>query len=182
MANVKLVGSHVGVSIGERRPFADGPGRYRDHAHSCRQRCVVSQRRGLHRKTGRADGHAQRHLFPPNLPPQSAGHYKNEELLSIGGAKVVRQSAGDKVTVVAAGVTLFEALKAAEALKSEGIGITVIDAYSVKPLAKEVIKTAAQKTNNLVITVEDHIRKAAWATRWRANSAPRASKFTVSGL
>jgi len=41
-------------------------------------------------------------------------------------------------------------------LKSEGIGITVIDAYSVKPLAKEVIKTAAQKTNNLVITVEDH--------------------------
>src|SRR5205807_2542022 len=62
----------------------------------------------------------------------------------------------DKVTVVAAGVTLFEALKAADALKQQGIGITVIDAYSVKPLGKQIIKEAAQKTGNTVITVEDH--------------------------
>jgi transketolase len=53
-------------------------------------------------------------------------------------------------------VTLHEALKAADALKSDGIGITVIDAYSVKPLGKDVIKAAAQKTKNLVVTVEDH--------------------------
>src|SRR5206468_8757786 len=70
--------------------------------------------------------------------------------------KVVRQSANDKVTVVAAGITLFEALKAADALKNEGIGITVIDAYSIKPLAKEIIRAAAQQTNNLIVTVEDH--------------------------
>ncbi len=57
---------------------------------------------------------------------------------------------------MAAGVTLYEALKAADALKSEGIGITVIDAYSIKPLGKDVIKAAAKKTNNLVVTVEDH--------------------------
>jgi transketolase len=57
---------------------------------------------------------------------------------------------------VAAGVTLYEALKAADALKNEGIGITVIDAYSIKPLAKEVILGAAQKTSNMVVTVEDH--------------------------
>ena len=69
---------------------------------------------------------------------------------------MLRQSAEDKVTVVAAGVTLYEALKAADALKSEGIGITVIDAYSVKPLAKDVIKAAGKKTKNLVVTVEDH--------------------------
>jgi len=69
---------------------------------------------------------------------------------------VLRQSAEDKVTVVAAGVTLYEALQAADALKSEGIGITVIDAYSIKPLAKDVIKAAAKKTKNLVVTVEDH--------------------------
>ena len=55
-----------------------------------------------------------------------------------------------------AGVTLFEALKAADALEKEGIRITVIDAYSIKPLAKDVIKAAAQKTNNTVLTVEDH--------------------------
>jgi len=69
---------------------------------------------------------------------------------------VLRQGAGDKVTVVAAGVTLFEALKAADILKAEGIGITVIDAYSVKPLAKDVIRGAAQRTRKVVLTVEDH--------------------------
>ena len=69
---------------------------------------------------------------------------------------MLRQSAEDKVTVVAAGVTLYEALKAADTLKGEGIGITVIDAYSIKPLAKDVIKAAAKKTKNLVVTVEDH--------------------------
>ena len=47
-------------------------------------------------------------------------------------------------------------MKAADALKNAGIGITVIDAYSIKPLAKDVIRAAAQKTDNLVVTVEDH--------------------------
>jgi transketolase len=88
--------------------------------------------------------------------PKTPVIYSNEEQFPIGGAKVLRQSAKDKVTVVAGGVTLFEALKAADALKSEGIEITVIDAYSIKPLAKEVIRAAAQKTKNLVVTVEDH--------------------------
>jgi transketolase len=82
--------------------------------------------------------------------------YSNDELFPIGGAKVLRQKAGDKATVVAAGVTLHEALKAADTLAKEGIGITVIDAYSIKPLGKDVIKAAAQKTKNTVVTVEDH--------------------------
>ena len=51
---------------------------------------------------------------------------------------------------------MFEALKAAEELEKEGIAITVIDAYSVKPLAKDVLLAAAQKTNKLILTVEDH--------------------------
>jgi transketolase len=88
--------------------------------------------------------------------PKTPVIYGNDEQFPIGGAKVVRGSSGDKVTVVAAGVTLYEALKAADTLKNEGIGITVIDAYSIKPLGKDVIKAAAQKTNNLVVTVEDH--------------------------
>jgi transketolase len=88
--------------------------------------------------------------------PKTPIIYGNDEQFPIGGAKVLRQSAEDKVTVVAAGATLFEALKAADALKTEGIGITVIDAYSVKPIAKDIIKAAAQKTRNLVVTVEDH--------------------------
>src|SRR5581483_11269306 len=88
--------------------------------------------------------------------PKTPVIYNNDEQFPIGGAKVRKQAAGDKVTVVAAGITLYEALKAADALAKEGIGITVIDAYSIKPLGKDVIKAAAQKTNNLVLTVEDH--------------------------
>jgi len=88
--------------------------------------------------------------------PKSPVIYNNDESFPVGGAKVLRQNAGDKVTVVAAGMTLHEALKAADALKAEGIGITVIDAYSIKPLGKKEILAAAQKTNSTVITVEDH--------------------------
>jgi transketolase len=88
--------------------------------------------------------------------PKTPVIYPNDEPFPIGGAKVPRQSAGDQLTVVAAGVTLFEALKAADALAREGIGLTVIDAYSIKPLGKEVIRAAAQKTRNTVLTVEDH--------------------------
>jgi transketolase len=88
--------------------------------------------------------------------PKTPVLYNNDESFRIGGAKVLRQSPNDKVTVIGAGVTLYEALKAADILKGEGIGITVIDAYSIKPLAKEVLLAAAQKTNNLVVTVEDH--------------------------
>jgi transketolase len=88
--------------------------------------------------------------------PKTPVLYNNDETFPIGGAKILRQSADDKVTVVAAGVTWYEALKAADALKGQGINITVIDAYSVKPLAKDVIRSAAQKTRNVVLTVEDH--------------------------
>jgi transketolase len=88
--------------------------------------------------------------------PKTEVLYGNDEQFPIGGAKVLRQAAGDKATVVAAGVTLYEALKAADTLKGEGIGITVIDCYSIKPLAKDTILAAAQKTNQVVVTVEDH--------------------------
>jgi transketolase len=86
--------------------------------------------------------------------PKTPVIYGNDEKFPVGGAKVLRE--GDKVTIVSAGVTLFEALKAADQLKSEGINVTVIDAYSIKPLGKDVILAAAKKTSNTVITVEDH--------------------------
>jgi transketolase len=156
MANLKLVGSHVGVSIGEDGPSQMG---LEDIAM---MRAVV----------GSTVLYASDAVCAEKLVDQIAAHkgvcflrtsrpktpviYSNDEAFPIGGAKVLRQSAEDKVTVVAAGVTLYEALKAADALKTEGIGITVIDAYSIKPLAKDVIKAAAKKTRNLIITVEDH--------------------------
>ena len=69
---------------------------------------------------------------------------------------MLRQKASDKLTVVAAGVTLHEALKAADLLAKDGIGVTIIDAYSIKPLGRDIILAAAKKTGGTVLTVEDH--------------------------
>ncbi|MGI8966442.1 MAG: transketolase family protein, partial [Limisphaerales bacterium] len=155
-ANIKLVGSHVGVSIGE-----DGgsqmaledlammralPGSVVLYASDavCAEKCVeeMVKHKGL--------------SFLRTSRPKTPVIYNNEETFPIGGAKILKQTAADKLTIVSGGVTLFEALKAAEILTQEGIFVTVIDAYSVKPLAKELITTAAKKTNNLILTIEDH--------------------------
>jgi len=155
-ANLKLVGSHVGVSIGEDGPsqmaledlammraIAGSVVLYPSDAVSTEKLLEqMAQKKGI--------------CFLRTSRPKTPVIYGNDEQFPIGGAKVVRQNAGDKATVVAAGVTLHEALKAADALKAEGIGITVIDAYSIKPLGRDVIKAAAQKTGHTVITVEDH--------------------------
>jgi Transketolase len=154
MANVKLVGSHVGVSIGEdgasqmglediamMRAIAGSVVLYPSDA-VCAEKLMdqMASHKGI--------------AFLRTSRPKTPVLYNNDEQFPIGGAKVLRQ--GDKATVVAAGVTLYEALKAADALKNEGISITVIDAYSVKPLGKDTILSAARATNNTVVTVEDH--------------------------
>jgi transketolase len=156
MANLKMAGSHVGVSIGE-----DG-GSQMGLEDLATFRAVIGSTvlypsdavctEKLVEQMALTKGVA----FLRTSRPKTPVIYDNDEAFPIGGAKVLRQAAGDKVTVVAAGVTLFEALKAADALAKDGVSITVIDAYSIKPLGKEIIKTAAQKTNNLVVTVEDH--------------------------
>jgi transketolase len=156
MANLKLAGSHVGVSIGEdgtsqmaledlamMRAIIGSVVLYPSDA-VCAEKLVeqMASHKGIsYLRTSR---------------PKTPVLYSNDEAFPIGGAKIQRQTAGDKITVIGAGVTLFEAIKAADALAKEGIGITVIDAYSIKPLGKDVILAAAKKTGNLVLTVEDH--------------------------
>ena len=81
--------------------------------------------------------------------------YKREEDFPIGGSKVLRQSENDIVTLVSAGVTLHEALKAHEQLKGEGVNIRVIDTYSIKPLDKKTLNQACFETRAL-LTIEDH--------------------------
>lgn len=82
--------------------------------------------------------------------------YSAEETFPIGGAKVLRRSKADRVTVVAAGITVHESLKAHEALKAENVAIRIIDAYSVKPLDADTIRRAASETQGKVIVIEDH--------------------------
>jgi len=82
--------------------------------------------------------------------------YKKGEEFPIGGSKVVKRSSKDVVTVIAAGITLHEALKAYEELKLESIFVRVIDAYSVKPLDTENISRAVRKAGRKIVVVEDH--------------------------
>jgi len=153
-SNLKLVGSHVGISIGE-----DGPSQMALEDLALMRAIVGST--VLYPAEAVATEKLLEQMathkglcFLRTSRPKTPVIYGNDEQFPIGGAKVLRE--GNKATVVGAGVTLFEALKAADQLKAEGIAITVIDAYSIKPLGKKEILAAAKKTNNTVITVEDH--------------------------
>src|SRR4029079_4984316 len=88
--------------------------------------------------------------------PKTPVIYGPEEQFPIGGSKVVRQSANEKAAVIGAGVTLFEALKAYDQLKLQGIEIRVIDAYSVQPIDAKTMIEAGRATGGKLVTVEDH--------------------------
>jgi transketolase len=88
--------------------------------------------------------------------PKTPVIYPNDEVFKIGQAKVIKQSEDDQLTIVAGGITLFEALAAYEILNAEGIKVRVIDIFSVKPVDEATLRTAGKQTNGLVLTVEDH--------------------------
>jgi transketolase len=153
---VKFAGSHAGVSIGE-----DGPSQmaledlammraepnftvlYPSDA-VCAERCVelaAYQPGPVYIRTSR---------------PKAAVLYGPDDRFSVGGSKVLRQSSTDSATVVAAGVTVYEALQAFDQLAKQGIAIRVIDAYSIQPIDADTLLAAARATNGHVITVEDH--------------------------
>jgi transketolase len=156
MNNVKLTGSHAGVSIGE-----DGPSQMAledlammravpDAAVLYPSDAVSTER--LVAEMAQHKGMAYMRTSRPKTPVI----YGPEERFPIGGSKVVRQSSDDVAAVVGAGVTLFEALKAYDQLKAEGISVRVIDAYSVQPIDAATLTAAAKATGGVVITVEDH--------------------------
>jgi transketolase len=81
--------------------------------------------------------------------------YQPGEQFQIGGSRIVRQTDDDRVTLVGAGITLHESIKAADALAAEGINARVIDLYSVKPVDVDTLRAAARETA-AIVTVEDH--------------------------
>jgi transketolase len=88
--------------------------------------------------------------------PKTPVLYANDEQFPVGGSKILRRSEQDRATVIGAGITVHEALKAAETLASEGIRIRVIDAYSVKPVDRATILASAKQSGANLIVVEDH--------------------------
>ena len=82
--------------------------------------------------------------------------YSNDEQFAIGKAKILRKSDSDQVLVIGAGVTLHEALKAADSLKEAGVNIRVMDPFTIKPLDITAVQDNAAACHGRVITVEDH--------------------------
>lgn len=156
MLNIKLCGSHAGVSIGE-----DGPSQMalEDLAMTrAVPNCTVlypSDAVCAERLVAVAAA-TPGPVYIRSSRPKTPVIYPADEQFPVGGSKVVRQSANDVATVVAAGVTLFEALKAHEQLAAGGIAIRVIDAYSVQPIDRAGLIAAGTATGGRIITVEDH--------------------------
>ena len=156
MLNVKLAGSHAGVSIGE-----DGPSQMALEDLSMMRGvpecavlypCDAVSAERLVVEMAQRPGMAYMRTSRPKTPVI----YNLDEKFPIGGSKVVRQTDKDVATVIGAGVTVFEALKAHDELQKEGIAIRVIDAYCLQPIDSKTMIDAARATNGVVITVEDH--------------------------
>ncbi len=155
-ANIRLSGSHAGVSIGE-----DGPSQMAledlammraVYGSTVLYPCDPNQTAQLVAEMATHSGVVYIRTTREKTPVL----YDPGDTFMIGGSKVVRQSANDLVTVVAAGITVHEALKAYDTLLSQKVAIRVIDAYSVKPMDHETLLAAAQATGGRIITVEDH--------------------------
>jgi transketolase len=155
-ASLNLVGSHAGVSIGEDGPSQMGledVAMFRAvHGSTVLHPCDANQTAALVWQM--ADRAGIRYLR--TLRPSTPVIYGPEEHFEIGGSKVVRQSAEDQITLVAAGITVHEALEAAQMLEAEGIRARVIDCYSIKPIDAATLREAARATGERILTVEDH--------------------------
>jgi len=154
--NIKLAGTHAGISIGE-----DGPSQMAlEDLAMCRAEpnftvlypCDGVSAERLVALAARVKGPAYVRISRPKTPVI----YSNDETFTVGGLKVLRESAQDVATVIGAGVTVFEALKAHDQLKAAGTPIRVIDLYSVAPVDAKGLVAAARATKGRVITVEDH--------------------------
>ncbi|TQJ91014.1 transketolase [Streptomyces sp. SLBN-31] len=154
-AGINLVGSHAGVAIGQDGPSQMG---LEDlammravHGSTVLYPCDANQTAQLVAAMAGCEG--VRYLRTSR--GESPVIYGPDEEFPIGGSKVLRSSADDRLTLVAAGVTVHEALAAADALERDGIRARVVDLYSVKPVDRLTLRRAAEETGCLV-TVEDH--------------------------
>jgi transketolase len=153
--NLRLAGSHAGVSIGEDGPsqmaLEDIASLRAIHSSVVLHPCDGNQTAKLVAEMADTDGI----VFLRTLRPDTPVIYPPDEEFEIGGSRVVRSTVTDDLTIVATGITVHEALQAAEALADEDIGARVIDAYSIKPIDAATLQTAAEETGR-IITVEDH--------------------------
>ena len=185
-ASLRLSGSHAGVSIGE-----DGPSQMALED--------LAMMRAINGSTVLypSDANQAAQLVAQMADTQGISYirttreatpvlYSADESFPIGGSRVLRSSDSDALTIVAAGITLHESLKAVDALAADGINIRLIDLYSVKPIDADTLETAARETGTIV-TVEDHwaeggIGDAVLAALGGLRNPPRVVKLAVQGM
>jgi transketolase len=155
-SNIKLCGSHAGVSIGE-----DGPSQMGLEDLSMMR--ALQGTTVLYPSDAVATEHAVRLaaatpgiVYIRTSRPKTPVIYSAATTFAIGRAQIVQSSNADVLTIVAGGVTLIETLKACDQLQAEGISVRIIDIFSLKPIDEETLRTAARETNNTILTVEDH--------------------------
>jgi transketolase len=155
-ANLRLCGSHAGVSIGE-----DGPSQMAledlammravqgstvlypsDPNQTAQLVAAMADRSGI--------------SFLRTTRERTPVIYGPDERFAIGGSRLVRQSNDDRVAIVAAGITLHEAQKAYDTLQAEGLAVRLLDAYSVKPIDATGLRQAVEATGGRLVVAEDH--------------------------
>lgn len=155
-SNIKLCGSHVGVSIGEDGPSQMG---LEDIAlfRTIPNGVVFYPSDAVSAEAAvRLAAEHQGFAYIRTSRPKTDVIYDDPSSFTIGKARVVRQSDNDAVTIATGGVTLFEAMKAADQLKGEGINVRIIDLFTIKPIDQEALLQNGTATDGKVITVEDH--------------------------
>ncbi|HEX4996748.1 MAG TPA: transketolase [Terriglobia bacterium] len=154
--NIKFCGSHCGVSIGEDGPSQMG---LEDLAmFRPIPNCAVlypSDAVSAEWLTAEAAAYSGM-CYVRTTRPKTPVLYANDEKFPIGGSKILRQSADDRLTIVGAGITVHESLKAAATLKEQGIAVRIVDAYSVKPIDAATLLSCAAQTGGRMLVVEDH--------------------------
>ncbi|MBA3735573.1 MAG: transketolase [Actinobacteria bacterium] len=153
--NLRLAGSHAGVSIGEDGPsqmaLEDIASLRAIHSSVVLHPCDANQTSKLVVAMADTDGIVFMRTLRPNMPVI----YGPDEEFEVGGSRVIKSTEDDNVTIVGMGVTVHEALEAAATLEEQGISARVIDAYSVKPIDADTLQAASEATGR-IITVEDH--------------------------
>ena len=187
-SSIKLCGSHCGVSIGE-----DGPSQMalEDLAmfRAVNGSVVLypSDAVSAERLTEFA-AHAEGITYIRTSRPKTPILYSIDEKFPVPGFKVLRRSDNDRATIVGGGITVHEALKAADQLKGQGIAVRVIDLYCVKPLDGAALAAEVKATGGRLVTVEDHfeeggIGEAVLAALLDAGSAPsKVRRLAVRGM
>jgi transketolase len=183
-ATLSLSGSHAGVSIGEDGPsqmaLEDIASLRAVHGSTVLHPCDANQTAKLVAAMADTEGISYLRTLRPATPVL----YPPDEEFAIGGSRVLRSSDSDEVALIGAGITVHEALKAADALAEVGIAARVIDLYSIKPVDAATLEAAAEATGGKLVTVEDHwpeggLGDAVLAALADSDDPPRVVKLAV---